>query len=367
MREPMRWGVIGTGWIAGVFSDALAESKSAIRHAVASRDPARAEAFRGAHGFAVAYGSYHVLLADPLVEVVYIATPHTSHLQDTLRAIRAGKHVLCEKPLGVTMSECRRMVAAADKAGVVLLEAFMYRTHPQTAAVLHLVRSGAIGTVRAVRSCFTFDLGSLPPSKSQVRTNLAQRGGSLYDVGGYCINFSRMIASDEPNRMAGQWSIDPDSGVDRSFAGVLGFPNGIVAHFDVGFHSAASASCEVVGTTGRIEIPHPWWPDRSHPSITLHRTGQASEAVACEGGWIFTLEAEHMADVVQGHRAALIPAANAIGNARVMDAFWRMMHGTARTRLSGPMRPAAAAAARARSLRKPAGRAAGLRRKPKRP
>ncbi len=326
MVEPLRWGVIGTGWIAGVFSEALAASASAVLYAVASREAARAESFRAAHGFGVAYGSYQELIDDPLVEAVYIATPHTSHLADTLAALRAGKHVLCEKPLGVTAQECRRMVKAAARAGVTLLEAFMYRTHPQTLKVQELIRSGAIGELRAIRSCFTFDLGSLPAASSAPRTDLALRGGALYDVGGYCINFSRMIAGEEPVDFSGCWAIDPASGVDRSFAGVLGFPSGVVAHFDVGLLSAASASCEVVGTVGRIAIANPWWPDRERPAITLHRTGQPSQEVVAGGGWIFTLEAEHMAAVVRNGVAPLIPAANAIGTARVLDAFWRRMH-----------------------------------------
>jgi predicted dehydrogenase len=326
MSEPLRWGVIGTGWIAGVFSEALAASPSAALYAVASREAGRAEAFRAAHGFGVAYGSYQELCDDPLVEAVYIATPHTSHLADALAALRAGKHVLCEKPLGVTPSECRRMVKAAERAGVTLLEAFMYRTHPQTLKVQELISSGVLGELRAIRSCFTFDLGSLPAASSRPRTDLSLRGGSLYDVGGYCINFSRMIAGEEPLTFSGSWAIDPVSGIDRSFAGVLGFPSGVVAHFDVGLLSAASASCEVVGSKGRITIADPWWPDRERPAITLHLNGKASQEVVTAGGWIFTLEAEHMAAVVRRGATPLIPAANAIGTARVLDAFWRLMH-----------------------------------------
>jgi len=125
---------------------------------------------------------------------------------------------------------------------------------------------------------------------------------------------------------AGSWAIDPASGIDRAFAGVLGFPSGVVAHFDVGLLSAASASCEVVGAKGRISIANPWWPERERPTIALHLTGQPSQEVVAPGGWIFTLEAEHMAAVVRQGATPLIPAANAIGTARVLDAFWRAMH-----------------------------------------
>ena len=151
--------------------------------------------------------------------------------------------------------------------------------------------------------------------------------------------------------------------VARAFAGALGFPSGVVAHFDVGLQSAASSACEVIGTTGRIAVTHPWWPDRTHPRITVHRTGQESEEVACAGGWIFTLEAEHMADVIRGRAAPLIPAANAIGNARVLDAFWLMMHPPARTRVSARAVAASAAEPRRQTHRTPAARNAVTRKK----
>ena len=166
-----------------------------------------------------------------------------------------------------------------------------------------------------------------------------------------------MIAGEEPVTLSGNWAIDPASGVDRAFAGVLGFPSGVVAHFDVGLLSAASASCEVVGAKGRISIADPWWPDRERPRIALHLTGQPSREVVTEGGWIFTLEAEHMAAVVRQGAAPLIPAANAIGTARVLDAFWRTMH---------PGRAGSRTTTRARRAARPAKPAAPRRAAPRR-
>jgi predicted dehydrogenase len=352
MTTKLRWGIVGTGWIATVFAEALTQSVHGEKRAVASRTRERAEAFRDRYGMAKAYGSYRELFADPEIDAVYISTPHTVHLTDTLAAIRAGKHVLCEKPLGVTAAECRRMVAAADRAGVVLLEAFMYRTHPQTLKLRELLAAGAIGTVRAVRSWFTFDLGSIPPGNN-VRTNLALRGGSLYDVGGYCINFSRMVAGEEPRSISAAWKIDPDSGVDEACAGVLGFPSGVVAHFDVGLHSSPSAGAEVLGTKGRITVGSPWWPDPKRAVITLHLDGKpAEEIVVADGGVIFTIEADHMADVVAGRAEPLIPAANAIGNARVLETIWKQIHGPA-----GPGLPSRKAKAEPASKAKRATRA----------
>jgi predicted dehydrogenase len=327
-KTPLRWGIVGTGWIAGIFAEALAKSRHGRLHAVASRTQARADAFARKHRVAKAYGTRDALLADPDLDVVYIATPHTSHCPDTLAAIRAGKHVLCEKPMAVTPAEAERMVAAARKQGVVLLEAFMYRTHPQTLKLQRLVDDGVIGDLRCIRSAFTFDLGVLPVSaRVNPRTTVSMRGGSLYEVGGYCINASRMLAGEEPSSIDAAWSIDPETGVDRACAGVLGFPSGVVAHFDVGFHSIPTNFIEVVGATGRIHVASPWWPDRTRAVITVERTGRKPrEVVVKDGGWIFTVEADHLADVVASRAKPLIPGTNGIGTARVLDTIWRKMH-----------------------------------------
>ena len=327
-QKTLRWGIIGTGWIAGIFAEALAKSRHGRLYAVASRTNDRAAAFAKKHRVAKAYGTRDDLLADPDIDVVYIATPHTSHCPDTLAAIRAGKHVLCEKPMAVTPVEATRMVAAAKKQGVVLLEAFMYRTHPQTLKLQQLVRDGVIGDLRCIRSAFTFDLGVLPVStKVNPRTTVSMRGGSLYEVGGYCVNASRMLAGEEPSTIEAVWSIDPRTGVDRACAGVLGFPSGVVAHFDVGFHSIPTNVIEVIGAKGRIHVASPWWPDRERAVITVERTGRRPQEVMVKnGGWIFTVEADHLADVVAGRAKPLIPGVNAVGNARVLDAIWKRMH-----------------------------------------
>lgn len=329
-KKSLRWGIIGTGWIAGIFAEALAQSRHGRLVAVASRTTERAASFAKKHQVAKAYGTRDALLADPDVDVVYIASPHTSHCPDALAAIRAGKHVLCEKPMAVTPAEATRMVATAKKHGVVLLEAFMYRTHPQTLKLQQLVRDGVIGDLRCIRSAFTFDLGVLPvATKVNPRTTLSMRGGSLYEVGGYCINASRMLAGEEPSSIDAAWSIDPKTGVDRACAGVLGFPSGVIAHFDVGFHSIPTNFIEVIGAKGRIHVASPWWPDRKRAVITVERTGRkAQEVVVKNGGWIFTVEADHLAEVVTGRAKQLIPASNAIGTARVLDTIWKRMHKT---------------------------------------
>lgn len=326
-NDKLRWGIIGTGWIAGIFAEALAGTRHGVKQAVASRTLARAQEFAAKHQVARAYASYAELFADPDVDAVYISTPHPLHCADVLAAVKAGKHVLCEKPLGVTVAECRRMVAAAKRAGVVLLEAFMYRTHPQTLKLQELVASGVIGRVSVVRSVFTFDLSVLPITGHNVRLDPALRGGSLYDVGGYCINVSRMLAGGEPDRIEAVWRMDPQSGVDEACAAILHFPSGVVAHFDVSLRSAPSNWVEVVGSKGRITVPSPWWPDRTRAVMQLHLIGrEMEEVVVADGGWIFGIEADHLADVIAGRAKPLIPAENAIGTARVLETIWDRMH-----------------------------------------
>jgi len=320
MSDKLRWGIIGTGMIANTFATALAKTKHGVKQAVGSRTKEKAQAFAQKHGFPASYGSYEALLADKDVDAVYISTPHPLHFEPTMAAIRAGKPVLCEKPLGVTVAECREMVAAAETKGVVLLEAFMYRCHPQTLRVAQLLREKALGTVRTVRSCFTYGLGDA----YNVRLDKSLRGGGLYDVGCYCINFSRMATGEEPKAIKAVATIGPKTGVDENLAVVLEFPSGTLAHFDVGVRSFGSSYGEIVGTDGRIYVPpSPWKPDATRAAFTLALKGRPVQEVVTEnGGDAYALEADHLADVVAGRATPLIPAANAIGNAAVLETIW---------------------------------------------
>jgi predicted dehydrogenase len=320
----LRWGIVGTGMIADVFARSLAQTQTGVKYAVGSRSLAKAEEFARRHGLAQVCGSYEELWADPEVDAVYVSTPHPVHRENVLAAAAAGKHILCEKPMGVTPEECEEMVTAAECAGVVLLEAFMYRTHPQTLKVQELLAEGAIGEVRTIRSCFTYGLGDA----YNVRTDLSLRGGGLYDVGCYCINFSRMIAGQEPDAIGAVWTRGERTGVDENLAGCLHFPSGAVALFDVGIRSAGSASAEVLGSQGRLVIPSPWKPAADRAAFQLLVSGQPAEEVVIDnGGDAYALEADHLAAVVAGEAEPLIPARNAIGNAAVMDALWKRMHG----------------------------------------
>ena len=323
MSDQIRWGIIGAGGIAKTFAKALDGSECGRRYAVGSRNQDKASAFADEHGFEKAYGSYEDLLGDSSVDAVYIATPHPVHREPAIAAAKAEKHILCEKPMGVTAAECEEMIAAAEDSDVVLLEAFMYRTHPQTLRVQELIADGSIGEVRTVRSCFCYGLGP----DYNVRTDKSLRGGGLYDVGCYCINFSRMVAGEEPDRTKAVWTLGAESGVDEILAAVLHFPSGVIAHFDVGIRTAGGASAEILGSDGTISVPQPWKPDAERAVIRLTRKGKPAEEIVIEsGGNPYTLEADHLAAVVTGEAEPLIPAQNAVGNAAVMDEIWRGMH-----------------------------------------
>ncbi len=323
MTKPIRWGIIGTGMIAGIFAEGLGKASRSTKQAVGSRSQAKASAFAAKYGFPKAHGSYEALFADPEVDAVYISTPHTNHHAETLAALRAGKHVLVEKPMAVMVAEAEEMVAAAKKAGKVLLEAFMYRTHPQTRKIESLLKSGAIGVVRTVRSCFTFGLGDSP----NIRLDPKLRGGALFDVGCYCINASRMAAGGEPDQIVSTSRVEPQTGVDVNLAASLRFRSGALAHFDVGIRSAYSGSLEILGSEGRIVVPNPWKPDAKRTSFTLEEKGKpAEEIVISDGGDIYALEADHLADVIGG-AATTISGEQGIGNTKVLETIWRQIHG----------------------------------------
>jgi D-xylose 1-dehydrogenase (NADP+, D-xylono-1,5-lactone-forming) len=274
----LRWGILGPGRIAPRIVRALADNPRGELHAVAGRDPERARAFAARHGAPRAHPTFDALLADPDVDVVYVALPNGLHAPWTIRALEAGKHVLCEKPLALTAAEVDAIAAAAERNGRIAVEAFMYLHHPQTLKTLELVRSGALGTVQVVSAAFSFLLdGATDP-----RIDPELGGGSLWDVGCYPVSIARRIAGEEPDGIAGFARFD-ERGVDRTFVGVLRFPGGLVAHFESGFAAPDRERVEVVGSAATLVVDHPFLPepDGPPPRLTIVRDGVA-EPVAVE-------------------------------------------------------------------------------------
>lgn len=243
------WGIIGAGRIARKFAAALHEISTSKLVAIASRDAARAVTIAADLGAPVAYGSNEQLLADPQIQAVYIGLPNGLHVEWSLKAAQAGKHVLCEKPLAPTAAEAAHMLATARAHNVWLAEAFMYRFHPRTKKLAELVQSGIIGKVQLVRVGFSFKLDR--PTDPRWDHTLA--GGSLYDVGCYCVNLARFVVGEAPTQAwaTARWSA---SGVDETLAGTLEYPGGAIAQISCSFQGGFQQQAQIIGSDGLIEL-----------------------------------------------------------------------------------------------------------------
>jgi len=274
----LRWGILGPGRIAPRIVRALVDNPRGELHAVAGRDPERARAFAARHGAPVTHPTFDALLAEPSVDVVYIALPNGLHAEWTIRALDAGKHVLCEKPLALTAADVDAISAAAERNGRIAVEAFMYLHHPQTLRTLEIARSGALGTVQVVSAAFSFFLDH--PDDPRIDPSLG--GGSLWDVGCYPVSISRRIAGEEPDGLAAFARFD-ERGVDRTFVGQLRFPSGLLAHFESGFAAADRERVEVVGSEATLVVDSPFLPepDGPPPRLSILRDG-AVETVEVE-------------------------------------------------------------------------------------
>ena len=283
--------------------------------AVGSRDGAKAQTYAGEHGIAKAHGSYEALLEDTDVDAVYSSLPNGMHHEWTMRALAAGKHVLCEKPYTRHPAEAVEAFDAAEAAGLVLMEAFMYRHHPQTATIERLVRDGAVGRVLAVKAVFSFPLADL----TNVRALPELDGGALMDVGCYCVSGARLAAGDPASVLAEQ--VVGETGVDMALYGTLRFPDDAVAQIEASFLAPERQSLEVVGDGGVLRAFAPWRVDWGG-DLVLERDG-VSDVVAVDEADSYTLQLENFADAIEGREPALLGRADAVAQARVIDALYR--------------------------------------------
>ena len=311
----MRLGLLSTANINRAILVGAAKTTQVDVIAVASRDAARADAYAAEHGIATAHGSYEALLADPDVEAVYISLPNGMHHEWTMDALAAGKHVLCEKPYTRHPREAEEAFDAADAAGLVLAEAFMYRHHPQTATIARLVADGAVGRLCAVKTTFTFPLHDL----SNVRALPELDGGALMDVGCYCVSGIRLLAG-EPEHVRGE-QVTGTTGIDMAFHGTLRCAGDVVGQFEATFRSPQRQSLEVVGEDGVLVVEAPWRVDWGG-SVTLRRDG-STELVEVEEADAYTLELENLAAAIGGRAPALLGRADAVGQASAIDALYR--------------------------------------------
>jgi predicted dehydrogenase len=269
----LRWGILGPGRIAPRLVRAVAACARADLVAVASRDLARAAAFAAAHGIPHAFGSYEALVSAPDVDVVYVSLPNHLHAEWTIRALEAGKHVLCEKPLALTVEQVDAIAAASEHSGRIAVEGFMYLHHPQVLRAIEFARGGALGRLELVNGTFSFFL----TQSGDPRLEPSMGGGSLWDVGCYPVSLARRIAGAEPDRV-GAFARFDERGVDRTFIGQLHFPGGLLAQFDCGFAAPDRQRVEVVGSHATLVLGSPFLPapDGPPPTLTMWRGRDAT-------------------------------------------------------------------------------------------
>ena len=305
----VKWGIVSTADINRKVIPPAHASEKVDLVAVASRDQARADAFAREWSIPRAYGSYEALLADPEIEAVYIPLPNTLHAEWSIKALEAGKHVLCEKPFSLHPEDVSAAFDVAEREGLLLSEAFMYRHHPQAKKLVELVRDGAIGELRVVRAAFSYSLYD----ETNIRLRTEVEGGALMDVGCYCVSGARLLAG-EPEAVHGEAWYGP-TGTDWLFAGVMRFPGNVLATFECGTAATPRDELEAIGTEGSLFLDDPW--HCVDPVIELRRDGGV-ERIEIARDNPYRLELENVSDAIRGEAELLLCRDDAMGQARVI-------------------------------------------------
>jgi predicted dehydrogenase/aryl-alcohol dehydrogenase-like predicted oxidoreductase len=330
MAQHLTWGILGAGGIARAFARHLPSSRTGTLLAIGSRTQANADAFGAEFGLTRCYGSYEALLADPEVQAIYLATPHPMHAEWAIKTAEAGKHLLCEKPLTMNAFEAMAVVEAARRHDVFLMEAFMYRCHPQTAKVVEVIREKRIGEVQVIQATFSFRGGDNPAGR---HLDMALGGGGILDVGCYCTSMARLVAG----AALGQDFADPlevkgtahlgATGADEWALASLRFPGDILAELACGVRANLENVVRIYGTEGMLLIPAPWFANREPGScaFTVARYGEpAQEITVTTDRGLYAIEADLVAECLEA-RQAPAPAmswADTLGNLRTLDR-WR--------------------------------------------
>ena len=289
--KTLRWGLLSTARINKALIPPLNLSKRNTLLAVASRTQAKADAYAHEQKIKRAYGSYEALLADPEIDVIYNPLPNHLHTEWSIKAAEAGKHVLCEKPLALTLADVDAMAAAAGRTGRIIAEAFAYRTHPHMSKIKEIVNSGKLGKIKMVHGSFTFVM----TNKDDIRWDPQMGGGGLWDIGCYPLSFTRTVLGMEPTEVFG-WQVTSPSGIDEVFAGQLRFPGDIYFQLDCSFKIPFHAFMEIVGDEGTLNIPEPF-NNEATKNLYLTRDGKTTTVVV-KGPDPYLAEVENFADAV---------------------------------------------------------------------
>ena len=331
----LHWGILGTGNIAQQFAEGVAHAHRSRVVSVGSRTQRNADDFAEKFDIPHSHGTYEALLNDTGVEAVYVSLPNSMHCDWTLRALEAGKHVLCEKPIAANADEAERMFDAADRHGRVLVEAMMYRSHPVTKEIVQQVGAGTIGTLKLIRTSFCVRARH---TQGNIRFDPELAGGALMDLGCYCLSLSRLLTGEEPEDVHGVAHLH-ETGVDDYAAGTLRFPSGVLATFACGMTLQANNTAHVSGDEGYIEIPVPWKPpmnqaryivasmtpprqDREKAKASGKRAGPTRKEHEVNAPVpLYGVEADDFASTVLDGAAPAVSAADSIGNMRLLDAL----------------------------------------------
>jgi predicted dehydrogenase len=308
----LRWGILSTAHITNQLLDSGSDQQFV---AVGSRDLARAEAFAAEKGIERAHGSYEALLADPEVDAIYNPLPNALHVEWSVRALEAGKHVLCEKPLSRHPDDIARAFDVAEREGRVLAEAFMWRHHPQVARARELLEAGAIGDLRVIRAHFAFHAGN----PDDIRLQASLEGGGLMDVGCYCVSGCRTIAGTEPEVAFADYKPGGNGGVDVALVATLRFPGDVLAHFDCGISYSGGGRLEAVGSEGSLVLADPW---HGREAVIDVRGRDGAERVEIGPANSYALELANFEAAVRGDATALLAREDALAQARVIAALY---------------------------------------------
>jgi predicted dehydrogenase len=315
-----RWGILSTAKIGTAkVIPAIQNAENCEVVAISSRSLEQAKAAAEELGIAKAYGSYEELLSDPDIDIIYNPLPNHLHVPYTIKALEAGKHVLCEKPIALNTEEALSLIEATKKYPLLkVMEAFMYRFHPQWQKIKQLVDEGAIGEVKTIHSVFSY----FNNNPDNIRNMADIGGGALMDIGCYCISFPRFIFGKEPARVVGLIDRDPLMKVDRITSGMLDFSNGQSATFTCSTQLMFGQYAEISGTTGRIEVVIPVNAPNDHPTKITLITNEGSKDFLFDTVDQYTIQAEKFADAIINNLPVPTPLSDAIGNVRVIDAIF---------------------------------------------
>ncbi len=324
MTEKVRWGILGAAKIAVKSVIPAMQSGAFCKvSAIASRNETKAKSVADELKIPKFYGSYEELLNDPEIEAIYNPLPNHLHLEWTARAARAGKHVLCEKPLGMNAAEVRKLIEIRDKTGVKIQEAFMVRTNPQWLAVREVIDSGRLGEVNAVTMFFSY----FNDDRSNIRNQREKGGGALMDIGCYCINLSRFVFAAEPQKLSSLIERDAETGIDKLTSAIMAFPRGH-ATFTCSTQLVPYQRMQIVGTKGRVEIQIPV-NDSPHDKTRIFiddgsdLTGKNIQTIEIAAADKFAVQGDLFSKAILENSAQAVSLEDSFANMSVIDAVFR--------------------------------------------